>query len=94
MSEQRIGTEYDSTRRTMGDLVVGIRKDDAPAGEADRLAADGEFYPITTDEDGNLRVSIPDTTKIDMQALLDAVQEGNALLTEVRDLLLSIAPRG
>lgn len=94
MSEQRIGTEYDSDRRTMGDLVVGIRKDDAPTGEADRLAADGEFYPVTTDEDGNLRVAIPAATKIDMQALLEVERENGLLLAEIRDLLRQIAPRG
>ena len=94
MSEQRIGSTYDADRRTMGDLVVGIRKDDVPAGEADRLAEDGDFYPVTTDQDGNVRVAIPDTTKIDMQRLLQVTRENNVLLTEIRDLLRQIAPRG
>ena len=94
MSEQRIGLAYDKDVRTMGDLVVGIRKDDAPAGEADRLAEDGDFYPVTLDKNGNLRVTIPAATKIDMQRLLQVNRENNELLTEIRDLLRIIAPRG
>lgn len=64
------GTAYDEARKLQGGLVVGIRVDEVPTGEADRLAAEGKFYPLTMDAAGFLRVSLPETgTQVETQEL-------------------------
>ena len=93
MSEQRIDTEYDSDRRTLGDLVVGIRVDTLPGGEADRLAEDGSFYPLTLDASGRVRVALSSDTKIET-AELQVLREIRDLLEQQLNLLRQIAPRG
>lgn len=91
MSQQAINTAYDSTQpKTSGELVVGLRVDSLPTGEARRLAAEGKWYPLTTDQDGNLRVSLPSTTKIEISEL-SIFSRLEDLLSEIRDLLLKIA---
>ena len=78
------------TRRLAGELVIGIRVDELPASEAERLAAQGKFYPLTTDKDGQLRVVLSGTTKVAMEEL-EVLREIRDLLIENRDLLLKIA---
>ena len=90
MSQQAINTNFDSSRRNLGDLVVGIRVDALPQGEAERLAAAGQFYPLTVDERGCLRVAIPEGSKVDTEEL-EVLREIRDLLAEHRDLLLKIA---
>mgnify|MGYP001577754463 FL=1 len=101
MAQQAINTTAITTERqrdgadllkqkVIGDLVVGIRVDTLPTNEAERLAADGKFYPLTTDKDGNLRVALPATTIVKTEAL-EVLREIRDLLIENRDLLLKIA---
>ena len=60
------GTAYDEARKVLGGLVVGVRVDAVPADEADRLAAEGKFYPLTLDKNGFLRVTLPESgTKVE-----------------------------
>ena len=90
MSQQAINTAYDAAQRNRGELVVGIRVDSLPTSEANRLAAEGKFYPLTTDADGNLRVVLSSLTKVETQEL-EVLREIRDLLIENRDLLLKIA---
>lgn len=100
MSQQAINTEaivkerqssgVDAVRRLLGELLVGIRVDDLPSGEAERLAAEGKFYPLTVNADGHLRVVTPDWIKV-QTAELEVLLRIEQLLTEQRDLLLKIA---
>lgn len=101
MAQQAVNTEavaqeYDertgklTTRRLLGESFVAVRVDDLPTGEADRLAAEGKWYPLTTDANGQLRVVPPDWIKVQMQAL-EVWLRIEALLIEQRDLLREIA---
>lgn len=101
MAEQRVNTEgvvedYDpltgkrTARKLLGELVVAVRVDDLPEGEAERLAAAGKFHPLTTDADGNLRVVAPDWVKVLTQEL-PVLLRIEALLREQLDLLRRIA---
>lgn len=91
MSERAINTNYDQDQqRNIGEMVVGIRIDTLPTGEASRLAAVGRFQPLTTDKDGNLRVVPPDGIKV-VSAELEVLLRIEALLIEQRDLLLKIS---
>ena len=86
--DERKGTK--ETRRLLGELVVGVRVDDLPAGDAERLAAAGKFHPLTTDKDGNLRVAFPAGAKVEITEL-EVLLRIEALLIENRDLLRQIA---
>lgn len=103
MSQQAVNTSFDKDDRTLqqladgkpelqqlGELVVGVRVDAVPEAEADRLAADGKFYPLTLDETGCLRVRMPDGVKVKTEEL-EVLREIRDLLIESRDLLLKIA---
>lgn len=91
MSERIIGNEYDpDVLPNSAQLVAGIRVDRLPANEALRLASDGEFYPLTTDADGNLRVALPVAAKVET-AELEVLREMRGFLEEIRDLLVKIA---
>ena len=103
MSQQAVNTTYPIDNRTdeevaagktlrpvLGEMVVGVRVDTVPAGEAERLAADGKFYPLTLDENGFLRVTLPDGIKVKTEEL-EVLRESRDLLVQVRDLLLKIA---
>ena len=103
MSQQSIGTTYDTDDRTLaqieagvgvrpklGETVVGVRIDTLPQEEAERLAADGTFHPLTIDKNGFLRVTIPDGITVKTEELA-VLRESRDLLTEVRDLLMKIA---
>jgi len=80
----------DETRRVLGELVVGVRVDTLPASDAQRLAAEGKFYPLTLDRDGQLRVVTPDWIKVQTQEL-EVLRELRDLMAETRDLLMKIA---
>lgn len=76
--------------KQLGELVVGIRLDEVSTGEANRLASEGKFYPLTMDANGFLRVTLPEGTQVEPEEL--AVQRASHdLLIEIRDLLLKIA---
>lgn len=101
---QATDTAYDRDDRTLteisegksppkalqGELVVGVRVDDLPEIERERLAGEGKFYPITTDSKGNLRVVTPDGIKVETDEL-EVLRELLAVMIEVRDLLREIA---
>jgi hypothetical protein len=84
------GSAYDQTPPRRAKLVVGIRLDGVPAGEAQRLAAEGRFYPLTLDANGFLRVTLPEGTTVNTNER-DVHRESRDLLEEIRDLLLKIA---
>lgn len=86
--DERTGTS--TARKLLGELVVGIRVDTLPAGDAERLADEGKFYPLTTDANGNLRVVPPDWIKVQIQSL-EVLSDMRTLLAECRDLLREIA---
>lgn len=103
MSQQAINSKYETDGRTLedaangksapakfGELVVGVRVDAVPEVEAKRLAAEGQFHPLTIDPSGFLRVTLPDGIKVKTEELevLRAIRE---LLIELRDLLMKIA---
>lgn len=89
--DRRLGTSYNKNDPDqIGKLVVGVRIDDLPSGEAQRLATAGKFYPLTTDADGNLRVVTPDWINVRTEEL-EVLREIRDLLVQNRDLLLKIA---
>lgn len=100
MSQQAINTTAnykerqtdgkDRARTLHGESLAVIRVDDLPKGEADRLAAEGKWYPVTCDKNGHLRVALPDSTKVEVTEL-EVLCEIRELLKENRDLLLKIA---
>ena len=73
-----------------GEMVLGIRQDAVPTNEANKLAAEGGFYPLTLDAKGFLRVTLPEGTEVE-SAELEVQRENNILLSEIRDLLMKIA---
>lgn len=84
------GTAYADARKVVGGLVVGIRVDELPTNEADRLAAEGKFYPLTLDSGGFLRVSLPDSgTKVET-AELEVLREILAVQQSMLAALLKI----
>lgn len=85
-----VNTPYDTTGKTLAELVTGIRIDTVPANEGERLAAAGEFYPLTVDKNGFLRVTLPDGTKVESTES-EVLREIRDVLFEVRDLLMKIA---
>ena len=89
MSDQLVSTAYDAGKRTLGELVVGIRVDAVPAGEAERLAAAGQFYPLTVDARGFLRVTLPEGTTV-ATGELEVWREILAVLKDIRASLLKI----
>ena len=103
MSQQAINQVYDTDDRSdeqraagvsakpkIGELVVGVRIDALPQSEAERLAGEGRFHPLTLDADGNLRVTMPDGISVKSEEL-EVLREIRNLLVESRDLLLKIA---
>lgn len=100
MAQQAINTQAvvaerqadgtDQVRRLTAELVTGIRVDTLPRHDGERLAAEGKFYPLTTDQDGNLRVVTPEWISVRTDEL-EVLREHRDLLREIRDLLLKIA---
>lgn len=103
MSQQVVGTKFDNDDRTLqqladgkyepkqlGELVVGVRVDAIPEVEADRLAAEGKFHPLTIDKNGCLRVRMPDGIKVQNEEL-EVLREIRDLCAESRDLLVKLA---
>lgn len=103
MSQQPVGATYDNDDRSdeqiaagvsvkprLGELVVGVRIDAIPQSEAERLAADGKFHPLTVDENGFLRVTVPDAVRVESEELT-VLREIRDLLTRGCDLLQQIA---
>ena len=89
MSDKQVKTAYDGDKRTLGELVVGIRVDAVPVGEAQRLAAAGQFYPLTVDANGFLRVTLPEGTAVETNEL-EVWREILAVLKDMRASLLKI----
>lgn len=87
-TRQRDGS--DEVTRLYGELIVAVRVDSPPTKEADRLAAAGNFYPLTSDADGHLRVVLRSDTSVQTEEL-EVLREIRDLLIESRDLLLKIA---
>lgn len=83
-------TGRSATRQLLGQTIIGVRVDDLPEGEAQRLAAEGKWYPLTTDKDGNLRVTFPASSMVEV-AELEVLIRIEQLLIEQRDLLRQIA---
>lgn len=50
--------------KNLGELVGAVRIDSVPTGEAQRLAAEGKFFPLTVDANGFLRVTLPEGTEV------------------------------
>ena len=86
--EERTGRS--TTRRFLGESIVAVRVDDLPASEAERLAAEGKWYPLTVDQNGQLRVVTPDWIKVHVQEL-EVLRDSRDLLMQIRDLLMKIA---
>ena len=84
------GSDQPNQKKQHGELVLGLRLDEVPTGEAKRLAADGKFYPLTMDSNGFLRVTLPEGTKVETEEL-EVMREMSGLLEEIRDALLKIA---
>lgn len=55
--------------KTLGELVGGIRLDSVPTSEANRLAAEGKFFPLTVDANGFLRVTLPEGALVETEEL-------------------------
>ena len=96
-AENLVGTGYDGEQRNLGMLIVGVRIDDLPTGESERLVAAGQFHPLTFDANGNLRVVAPpaqaetsDEVRL-LKDIRDLLIENRNLQIETRDLLLKIA---
>ena len=89
MSQQQVSAGFDSTKVTVGSLVVAIRKDDVPTNESVRLASDVEFYPLTMDKNGFLRVTLPTGTEV-KTVELETLLETMSVLKEIRDLLIEL----
>lgn len=90
MSQQQVSAGFDSTKTTVGSLVVGIRVDTVPLNESTRIAADVEYYPLTLDKRGFLQVVLPGDTVIETKEL-EVLREIRETMIEVRDLLQKIA---
>jgi hypothetical protein len=73
-------------QRQLAELVVGIRLDSVPTGEAQRLAAEGKFYPLTVNANGFLRVVLPEGTEVKTQEL-EALLRIETLMGQMVDLL-------
>lgn len=86
-----VGTPYDDPRKNLGEIIVGIRVDAVPANDAERLAEEGKFYPLTTDKNGFLRVVQPEGTSVETPEIVALLTEIRDLMIEQRDLLLRIA---
>ena len=84
------GRDQPNQKKQHGELVVGIRLDEVPTGEAKRLAGEGKFYPLTMDANGFLRVTLPEGAKVETDEL-QVMREMALLLEEIRDALLKIA---
>ena len=85
-----VNTANEDKKRQIGEMMLGIRIDAVPAHEGERLAREGNFYPLTLNKDGRLRAELPDGTKVEPLEL-EVLREQTALLIEIRDLLLKIA---
>ncbi len=55
--------------KNLGELVGGIRLDSVPTSEAQRLAKEGKFFPLTVDQNGFLRVTLPEGTKVETEEM-------------------------
>lgn len=84
------GTVYEDVRKLLAELMAGIRVDVVPRNDSERLAQEGGFYPLTVDRDGFLRVTLPETVRVETGELI-VLREIRDLLIEQRDLLLKIA---
>lgn len=85
-----VNTSYDEVRKpALADLAAGIRIDDAPTHDGQRLADEGEVYPLTIDNSGHLRVVMPANATVETQEL-EVLREIRDLIIETRDLLLKI----
>ena len=73
-------------QKQLAELVVGIRLDSVPTGEAQRLAGEGKFYPLTMDANGFLRVTLPEGTKVKTEEL-EVLQEIRTLLETMVGIL-------
>ena len=71
-----------SKQKQQGELVFGVRIDSLPKGEAEALAKEGHFYPLTTDDKGRLRAMLPSDQQV--------VVRDQALLLECRNFLQRI----
>lgn len=85
-----VNTPNDQPAKLIAELLTAIRVDTAPSHDGERLADEGQFYPLTVDTNGFLRVALPDGTKVESSEL-EVLREIRDLLIENRDLLLKIA---
>lgn len=81
---------YEEVRKQLLALLAGIRTDAAPTGDAQRLAGEGNAYPLTVDKNGYLRVTMPEGAKVEATEL-EVLLRIEQLLIEQRDLLHKIA---
>lgn len=72
------------------EFVGGVRVDDLPTSDSERLAAEGNFYPLTMDQDGCLWVRFPSGLKVET-AELEVLLRIESLLKEQVNLLRKIA---
>lgn len=79
-----------ANQKQLAELVTGIRIDSLPASDAKRLAKEGHFYPLTLDENGQLRVVLQPGTKV-VPEEIEVLLRIEALLIEQRELLMNIA---
>ena len=100
MSDQAIGRkvidpkaitgEDKIDQKQLGRLVLCVRLDETSTGEQNRLAKEGEEYPMTVDANGFLRVVLPEGTEVE-SAELEVQRQSMVLLEQIRDLLMKIA---
>ena len=72
------------------ELGGGVRVDDLPTSDSERLAEEGSFYPLTVDQNGCLYVRFPSDSKV-QTAELEVLLRIEALLSEQVNLLRKIA---
>ena len=75
-----------SKPKQQGEMVFGIRIDALPENEAEVLAKEGYFYPLTLDAKGQLRTVLPSDQKI-VAAEQQLLLECRNLLEQIRDVL-------
>lgn len=85
-----LNTSAEDTRRQLVSLIAGVRIDDLPESDRQRIAGEGNCYPLVVDKDGRLRVIMADGVKVETQEL-EVLRDNNRLLIEIRDLLMKIA---
>ena len=87
MANKQINTTYDTTQTLLGEVVAGVRVDELPINEADKIAGAGKFAPLTVDKDGYLRVRPREGIEVGTASLSDLIEQQNQILRKILHVL-------